>query len=228
VNLMLHLYYQQVRAIIHKDLLIEIRTRESSTAMLVFAVMTIILFNFALRLRVDSMKPLVPGILWVIIVFSGTLGLGHSMSSEQINQCIDGLLLAPCDRSVIFLGKAITNMVFMLIISLIIVPIMAVLFDESLFQVGVFISIIAGVVGYAGAGTLIATMAASTRAREVFLPILLFPLAVPLVVASVIVTSGFLDRLLFADFGSWLGVVVAFALIFWTAGILLFDFVVEA
>jgi heme exporter protein B len=225
---MLQLYYQQVRAIIHKDLLIEIRTRESSTAMLVFAVMAIVLFNFALRLRVDSMRPLVPGILWVIIVFSGTLGLGHSMSGEQINQCIDGLLLAPCDRSVIFLGKAITNMIFMLVISLIIVPIMAILFDESLMQPGVFVSILAGVIGYAGAGTLIATMAASTRAREVFLPILLFPLAVPLVVASVIVTSGFVDQLPFTDYGSWLGVVLAFAIIFWTVGVLLFDFVVEA
>lgn len=223
----MHLYIQQVRAIIHKDILIELRTRESSTAMLVFAIMAIVLFNFALRLRVDSLKPLVPGILWVVLVFAGTLGLGHSMASEQINQCIDGLLLAPCDRSVIFVGKAITNVLYTLLIALIVLPIMAALFDESLVQPGVVVTIIAGVLGYSGAGTLIATMAASTRAREIFLPILLFPLAIPLVAASVIVTGGFLDAQPLADFAPWFGVIVAFAVIFWTAGALLIEYIVE-
>jgi len=212
----MRLYLAQVRAIVHKDIVAELRTRESSTAMLVFAIMAIVLFNFALRMRVDSFKPLVPGILWVTLVFAGTLGLGHSMSNEQTNQCIDGLLMCPCDRSVIFIGKALSNVVFMLVIALVIVPLMAILFDESLVQPGVILTVI-----------LIASMAASTRAREIFLPILLFPLSIPLVVAAVIVTSGFLDRLPFADFGSWLGIVVAFAIIFWTAGGLLFDFVVE-
>jgi heme exporter protein B len=223
----MRLYLEQIGAIIHKDILTEFRTREASTAMLVFAVMTIMLFSFALRLRIDSFKPLVPGILWVTLVFTGTLGLGHSMSTEQVNQCIDGLLMSPCDRSVIFVGKALSNVLFMLLIALIIVPLMAILFDETLLQPGVLLTIVAGVLGYAGAGTLIATMAASTRAREIFLPILLFPLAIPLVVAAVIVTGGFLDHQAFADFGSWLGVVVAFAVIFWTAGGLLFDFIVE-
>lgn len=223
----MRLYLQQIRAIVHKDILTELRTRESSTAMLVFAVMTIVLFNFALRMRLDSFKPLVPGILWVTLVFAGTLGLGHSMSAEQVNQCIDGLLMSPCDRSVIFVGKALSNVLFTLIIALIIVPLMAILFDETLLQPGVLLTVAAGVIGYAGAGTLIATMAASTRAREIFLPILLFPLSIPLVVAAVIVTGGFLDQQPFADFGSWLGIVVAFAVIFWTAGLLLFDFIVE-
>ena len=221
------LYLEQIRAIVHKDVLIELRTREFSTAMLVFAVMAIVLFNFAFRLRVDTFRPLVPGVLWVILVFSGTLGLGHSMSAEQVNQCIDGLLMTPCDRSVIFAGKAISNVLFTLLIALIIVPIMAILFDEALFQLGVLLTVVVGVVGYAGAGTLIATMAASTRAREIFLPILLFPLSIPLVVAAVIVTGGFLDNQPFNDFGAWLGVVGAFAVIFWTAGMLLFDFIVE-
>jgi heme exporter protein B len=220
-------YIQQVRALIHKDILIELRTRESSTAMLVFAIMAVVLFNFALRLQVDSMKPLVPGVLWVILVFAGTLGLGHSMSNEQVNQCIDGLLLAPCDRSVIFVGKAVTNVLFTLAISLVVVPVMAILFDESLLQPGVLLTVFAGVIGYSGAGTLIATMAASTRAREIFLPILLFPLAIPLVVAAVIVTSGFLDQQPFAEFSPWLGVIGAFAVIFWTAGVLLFEYLVE-
>jgi heme exporter protein B len=224
----MRLYFEQVLAIVRKDLRIEFRTRESTTAMLVFAVMAIVMFNFALRLRVDTLKPLVPGILWVTLVFAGTLGLGRSITNEQVNQCIDGLLLAPCDRSVIFVGKAVVNVLFMLGVALILVPVMAILFDESLLQPGVALIVLAGVLGYGGAGTLIATMAASTRAREIFLPILLFPLALPLVVAAVIVTSGYLDRLAFGEFGAWLGVVGAFVVIFWTAGVLLFDFIVES
>ncbi len=221
------LFAKQVLALIRKDILQELRTRESITAMLAFAVMAIVMFNFALRLRVDSFLPLTPGVLWVTLVFAGTLGLSRSMSSEQINQCMDGLLLAPADRSVIFLGKAITTVLFTLAVSVILIPVMAILFDESLMQVGVWLVVLLGVVGYAGAGTLIATMAASTRAREVFLPILLFPLALPLLVAAVIATSGFLDQLPLSEFASWIGVEVAFLVIFWTAGTLLFEFLVE-
>jgi heme exporter protein B len=217
----------QVWALLRKDILTELRTRESITAMIVFAVMAIVMFNFALRLRVDTFRPLTPGVLWVTLVFAGTLGLSRSMSSEQINQCMDGLLLAPCDRSAIFLGKAITNVIFTLAVAALLVPLMAILFDESLLQPGVLLVVALGVIGYSGAGTLIATMAASTRAREVFLPILLFPLALPLLVAAVIATSGYLDHLPFDEFGAWIGVEAAFIVIFWTAGTLLFEFLVE-
>jgi heme exporter protein B len=217
----------QISALVRKDMLTELRTRESITAMVVFAVMAIVMFNFALRLRVDTFRPLTPGVLWVTLVFAGTLGLSRSMSSEQFNQCMDGLLLAPCDRSVIFLGKAITNVVFTLAAAAVVVPVMAILFDETLIQPGVIGVVALGVVGYSGAGTLIATMAASTRAREVFLPILLFPLALPLLVAAVIATSGYLDRQPFDEFGPWIGVEAAFIVIFWTAGVLLFEYLVE-
>ncbi|BCX02823.1 MAG: heme ABC transporter permease [Candidatus Roseilinea sp.] len=218
---------RQIAAIIRKDMLLELRTRESTTAMVVFAVMAIVMFNFALRLRVDTFRPLTPGVLWVTLVFAGTLGLSRSMSSEQINQCIDGLLLAPCDRSMIFAGKAIANAIFTLAVALLVTPIMAILFDETLMQPGVWLVVLLGVIGYAGAGTLIATMAASTRAREVFLPILLFPLALPLLVAAVIATSGFLDRLPLGEFAAWIGIELAFIVIFWTAGTLLFEYLVE-
>jgi heme exporter protein B len=158
-------WIRPVAALVRKDLLTELRTREVVTAMLVFAVMTLVMFNFALRLRAENFRVLAPGILWVTLVFAGTLGLNRSMSAEQLNQCIDGLLLAPCDRAVIFLGKAITNAAFMLIVAMVVLPVMAVLFDEAMLQPGVWLVTLLGVLGYAGAGTLIAAMAASTRAR---------------------------------------------------------------
>ncbi|HRA01380.1 MAG TPA: heme exporter protein CcmB [Thermoflexales bacterium] len=214
-------------AILRKDLLVEVRTRESFTAMLVFAVMAVVMFNFALRLRVDTLKPLVPGILWVTLVFAGTLGLSRSMLSEQLNGGFDALMLAPGDRMAVFIGKALANLVFTLAVGLFVLPVMAILFDEGLIQPGVLLTVALGAIGYSGAGTLIATMAASTRAREVFLPILLFPLVLPLVVAAVIVTAGYVDRAPFEEFGSWMGVIIAFILIFWTAGTLLFEPLVE-
>jgi len=224
----MRLALDQITAIIRKDIRLELRTREAITAMLVFAVMAIVMFNFALRLRVDTFRPLTPSVLWVTLVFAGTLGLSRSMSAEQINQCIDGLLLAPCDRSVIFAGKALTNVIFTLLVAALILPLMAILFDEALMQPGVWAVMALGVIGYAGAGTLIATMAASTRAREVFLPILLFPVALPMLVAAVIATSGFLDRLPLTEFAAWIGVQCAFIVIFWTAGMLLFEYLVES
>lgn len=220
-------WMQPVWALIRKDLVTELRTREVVTAMLVFAVMTLVMFNFALRLRAENFRVLAPGILWVTLVFAGTLGLNRSMSSEQLNQCIDGLLLAPCDRSAIFIGKAVTNVVFTLLVALVVLPVMGILFDEAIVRPGVWLVTLLGIVGYSGAGTLIATMAASTRAREVFMPILLFPLTLPLLTAAVIATSGYVDGLAFAEFGSWVGVLVAFIVMFWTAGTLLFEYLVE-
>jgi len=220
-------WIRPVAALVRKDLLTELRTREVVTAMLVFAVMTLVMFNFALRLRAENFRVLAPGILWVTLVFSGTLGLNRSMSAEQLNQCIDGLLLAPCDRAVIFVGKAITDVAFTLIVAVVVLPVMGVLFDEAMMRPGVWLVTLLGVIGYSGAGTLIAAMAASTRAREVFLPILLFPLALPLLTAAVIATSGYVDAAPFGDFGSWIGVIVAFIVMFWTAGTLLFEPLVE-
>lgn len=218
---------RQIAALVWKDLTLELRTREAITAMVVFAVMAIVMFNFALRLRVDAFRPLAPGIVWVTLVFAGTLGLSRSLSTEQVNQCLDGLLLAPYDRSAIFIGKALSNLAFSLLTAFLVLPLSAILLDEGLVQPGVWLTVVLGTAGYAGAGTLIATMAASTRAREVFLPILLFPIVLPLLVASVIATSGFLDRMLLSEFGSWIGVQVAFIVIFWTVGVLLFEYLVE-
>ncbi len=221
------LVIHSIIAIIRKDLLIELRARESLAAMIVFALMTLVMANFALRLRADSLRPLAPGILWITLVFAGTLGLSRTMFSEQLNNAIDGLLLAPHDRSVIFVSKAVTNALFMLVAALVALPVVAALFDDRMLNLGVLACVALGVVGYSGVGTLIAAIALSTRAREVFLPILLLPLALPLVVVAVISTSGFVDSVAFGEFGSWLGVLVGFIVMFWTAGIFFFDYLVE-
>lgn len=220
-------YLRRVLAIARKDALAEWRARETVTAMVVFAIMAIVMFNFALRLRVDGFRPLVPGLLWVTLVFAGTLGLGRSMSSELVNQSIDGLLLAPGDRSALFAGKALGNTLFTLILAAITLPAMAVMLDEGLLNPGILLAVGLGIVAYSGAGTLVATIAISTRAREVVLPILLLPITLPLVTAAVLSTGAFLDGGGFAEALPWLGVEAGFLVVFWSAGILLYDYVLD-
>jgi len=139
-----------------------------------------------------------------------------------------GLLLAPGDRSALFAGKALGNTLFTLILAAITLPAMAVMLDEGLLNLGILLAVGLGVVAYSGAGTLVATIAISTRAREVVLPILLLPITLPLVTAAVLSTGAFLDGGGFAEALPWLGVEVGFLIVFWSAGILLYEFVLDS
>ena len=220
-------YFNAVIALIRKDALLELRAKESISAMVLFAIMSLVMLNFGLRLRASGMRELAPSVLWIAIVFAGTLGLGRNVAGEHVTGAFDALVMAPHDPSYIFVAKACTNALHMLITGLLCLPLAAIFFDERLLNGGVVLVLIVGTLGYAGAGTLTAVLAMNTRARDVLLPILLFPLVLPLVVACVLATAGYVDRLPFADFGSWLGVGIGFAVIFWTAGVLLFEYVVE-
>ena len=220
-------YFSALIALVRKDALLELRARESLSAMLLFAVMTLVLLNFGLRLRASGMRELAPSVLWIAIVFAGTLGLGRNMAIEQASGSFEALLLAPHDSSYIFVGKALTNALHMFVTGLLCVPLVALFFDERIVHPGVLAVLAVGTLGYAGAGTLTAILAANTRARDVMLPILLFPLVLPLVVTSVLATAGYVDALPFTEFGAWLGVSAGFAVIFWVAGLLLFEYVVE-
>ena len=123
-----------VRAIVWKDLAAELRSRELLSSMLVFALLVILIFNFALELDAKARATVTGGVLWVTFAFAGTLGLNRSMATEKDRGCLDGLLLAPVDRSVIYFGKAIGNLVFMFIVEAIVLPIYSLLYNVNLFQ----------------------------------------------------------------------------------------------
>jgi heme exporter protein B len=218
--------WRAIVALVRKDLITELRTREILTATVVFSLMTVVMFSFGFRARAANVPVLAPAVLWVTVVFAGTLGLNRSMANEQINNSFDGVLLAPVDRAAVFAGKALSNALFMMVVAVLTLPITAVLFDERIVQPMVWVCVLLGAFAYAGAGTLIAMMAASTRARDVFLPILLFPLVLPMLTAAVLGTARIVDGLSFDDYGPWLGMLAAFAVMFWTAGVLVIDFVV--
>jgi hypothetical protein len=122
-------YLKAVSAIVWKDLAAELRSRELLSAMLVFALLVILIFNFAIELQPNLRSIITPGVLWVTFAFAGTLGLNRSMAVEKDRGCLDGLLLAPVDRSAIYFGKAISNLAFMLIVAIIVLPIYSVLYN---------------------------------------------------------------------------------------------------
>ena len=129
-------YLSAIQAVIWKDLTAEWRTRENLSAMLVFALLVILIFNFALDLDIQAQESLSAGVLWTTFIFAGTIGLNRSLAVEKDRGCLDGLLLAPVDRSVIYFGKAIGNLIFMLLVEIIVLPVYSFLYQVPVFKPG--------------------------------------------------------------------------------------------
>ena len=220
-------FIRATTAIIRKDLAAEWRSRELFSAMFVFALLVILIFNFALELDARARAAVTSGVLWVTFAFAGTLGLNRSMATEKDRGCLDGLLLAPVDRAAIYFGKAIGNLIFMLIVELIVLPVYSLLYNTNLFQPGLLLVVLLGSIGYVAVGTLLATMAVQTRTRDILLPILLFPLIVPILIAAVKASGGFLQGLAFSEVLNWINLLVVYDIIFIAISFMIFDFVVE-
>jgi heme exporter protein B len=220
-------FFHKVIAILYKDVITELRTKEMFSSMLVFSLMAVFIFSIALDLSAIDPIDTTPGLLWVTVAFAGTLGLNRSLAQEQENRCIDGLLLAPMDRSAIFFGKALGNFLFMSVVELVVVPVFAVLFNVPLLRGSILLVILLGTLGYAAVGTLFSTMAVNTRAREVMLPILLLPVSVPVFISAVNATGGFLAGDPLGDVASWLQLLIAYDAVIIAVSFMTFDFVVE-
>ena len=220
-------FFKAVLAIIRKDFSSEFRSRELVSAMLVFSLLMIVIFNFALELDVKVRQSVTAGVLWTTFAFAGTLGLNRSMSMEKDRGSMDGLLLAPVDRSAIYFGKALSNLAFMLLVELIILQIYSLLYNVNLFQPGLLLVILLGSIGYTSVGTLLAAMSAQTRMRDVMLPILLFPIAIPVLLASVKASNGFLNGAAFPEIRAPLNLLIAYDLIFVALPLMFFEYVVE-
>jgi heme exporter protein B len=220
-------FIRAVSAIIWKDLAAELRSRELLSAMLVFALLVILVFNFALELDAQARASVTAGVLWVTFAFAGTLGLNRSMAMEKDRGCLDGLLLAPVDRSAIYFGKAIGNLIFMLIVEAIVLPVYSVLYSVNLFNPGLLLIILLGSIGYVAVGTLLASMAVQTRTRDVLLPVLLFPLVIPILIAAVKGSTGFLQGLDLSDIRPWINLLLVYDVVFIAVAFMVFDYIVE-
>ncbi|MFN2220552.1 MAG: heme exporter protein CcmB [Anaerolineae bacterium] len=222
-------YLRKVLAIVWKDIVAELRTKEMFSAMFVFAVLVIVVFNFAFDLRVtgDRVREVAPGALWVAFTFAGILGLNRAFVAERDSGCLEGLLLAPVDHTAIYFGKMISTVLFMLVVEALMLPVFTAFFGVNLFDLGLVLIIVLGTLGFAGVGTILSAMTAQTRAREVLLPILLLPVAAPVLIAAVKATSGILDGQTMAEVALWWQLLLAFDVLFPAVAFMTFDFIVK-
>ena len=220
-------FFKAVSAVAWKDVQAEVRSRELFSAMLVFSLLVILIFNFALELDVRTRQSVTAGVLWATFAFAGTLGLNRSMSIEKDRGCLDGLLLAPVDRSAIYFGKVLSNLAFMLIVELIVLPVYSVLYNVNLFLPGLLLVILLGSIGYVSVGTLLAAMSVQTRTRDILLPILLFPVVVPVLLAAVKASSGFLNGAEMTEILPPINLLIFYDLVFTAVAFMVFDSVVE-
>jgi heme exporter protein B len=220
-------YLRTVVAVLWKDLAAELRSRELMGAMLVFALLVILIFNFALELDLRTRGTITSGVLWVTFAFAGTLGLNRSMAMEKDRGCLDGLLLAPVDRSAIFFGKALGNLAFMALVEVIVIPLYSVLYNVNLFVPGLLAVVLLGSLGYVMVGTLLASMSVQARTRDLLLPVLLFPVILPVLVAAVKASTGFLQALEMAEIWPWLNLLIVYDVIFTAVPLMVYDYVVE-
>jgi len=214
-------------AVVWKDLVAELRSREILSAMLVFALLVIFIFNFALELNIQVRAEVTSGLIWVTLTFAGTLGLNRSMAVEKDRGCLDGLLLAPVDRTAIYFGKTLANFLFMLLVAVIVLPLYSLFYNQNLFIPGLWLVVVLGSLGYVSTGTLLSSMAVQARTRDILLPILLFPVIIPVLVAAVKASSGYLEAMPLAEISPWLTLLVVYDIIFISIAFMVFDYVVE-
>ena len=220
-------FLKAVSAVVWKDLQAEFRSRELFSAMLVFSLLIILIFNFALELDIKMRQSVTAGVLWATFAFAGTLGLNRSMAIEKDRGCLDGLLLAPVDRSAIYFGKVISNLAFMLIVELIVLPVYSVLYSINLFQPGLLLVVLLGSIGYVSVGTLLSAMSVQTRTRDILLPILLFPVVIPVILAAVKASGGIIAGDEWSEILMPLNLLIAYDIIFTAVAFMVFDSVVE-
>jgi len=220
-------YLRAIGAIVRKDLTAELRSRELLGGMLVFSLLLILIFNFALELDARARQTVTAGVLWSTFAFAGTLGLNRSMALEVDRGCLDGLLLAPVDRSALFFGKAAGNLVFMMIVETVVLPAYSVLYNVNLLLPGLLGVVLLGSIGYVVVGTLLSSMAVQARTRDILLPLLLFPVVLPVVVAAVKATGGLLEGVLAEEMRGWINLLIAYDVIFTAVAFMTFDFIVE-
>lgn len=218
-------FFDRLLALYWKDVLSELRAREIVNSSLVFALIVLVLFNFAFDLRVERVEAVAPGVLWVTFTFAGVLTLGRAFTREHDRGTLEGLLLAPVERGALYLAKLLANITFMGIVELVTLPAFVGLFNLELDWALALATVVLGTLGFATVGTLLAAIAANTRAREIMLPLLLFPLVVPVLIAAVKATGQALGG---ADDGHpWLGLLAAFDAMFLAIALLVFDVVIE-
>lgn len=216
-------------ALLRKDLLIEWRTRARLNAIIFFALATLLMFSFALGPDTKLLEKNAGGYFWLAILFASVLALGESFRVESENACMDGIRLAPADARAIFLSKAVGNTLLLTALGVLLVPVMVALYGVSIVTsvVDLGLILLLGSLALSAPGTVYAAISSNARARDVLLPLLLFPLVIPALLSAAKATTLVLQGDPMNQFGSWAGLLGGFNLIYWGVGFLLFPRIIE-
>ena len=222
-------FYQVTKAILMKDIKTELRSREFLGNTFMFALLVIIIFNFAFKLTPVNTPELASGILWIAFLFSGTLGLGRSFQVEKENECIQGLALTPVDRTAIYWAKTAGNMIFLAAIQIIIIPVFIILYNHNVMEhpLEMIAVILLGDFGFMALGTIVAAMSVNLKARELLLPVLLLPLLIPLIIFAASATSALIHTGNLDLFYSRAKLMAAFDILFFVVSSLVFEYIVD-
>lgn len=217
-------------AVLRKDLTVERRAKEGANALAFFAILLLFLFYFALGPDGERIRAALPGLWWLAFILAGLLGLGRAFALERDDDCLDALILAPADKGAVYLGKVAGTTALMLVMEAAFVVATGVFYNLDVWAAvpGLLLVAAAGTVGFVAVGTLFGAMTAHLRAREVLLPVLLLPLAVPVLLAAVELTQLTLAGAGWVRTAPWWQLLLGFDIVFVVAGLLTFEFVLEA
>jgi heme exporter protein B len=220
-----------------KDLRAEFRTKQMLNSMMIFALLVIVIFSYAfgneamLEVKVLNIKVvdlLAPGILWIAFTFAGMLGLSRSFASEKEEGCLEGLKLCPVDRSEIYNGKVISNAVLMLLMEITTIPIFIVLFSYDVKNIpGLIVVVLLGTFGFIVVGTLLSALSVNTRTREILLPVILFPVLLPVIISAVNATGKILTGTPISEITSEVLLLAVYDVIFFIIAQLVFEYTIE-
>jgi heme exporter protein B len=222
-------FLSQIFLLLGKDLLLELRRRESLLTMFFFGTLLLFVFHFSFDLVPERVTEMAPALLWLAFLFTGTLGLAQLFEAERGNHCLEALLLSPMDRGALFLAKTAFNLILMVLVEIVVIPLFWILFNLRSWDVipNLFLVTLLGTVGFCVLGTLLSAVTLKARARELLLPLVLFPLMIPVILGTIrcmetILRAGDLGEAL-----PWLRLLIGFDVIFLTVGVLIFDWVIE-
>jgi len=223
------IFLQQVLALLAKDLKTEWRTREIFTSMFVFAVLVVVVFNFAIGADAELIRQVASGVIWIALSFASVLGLQRTGQMESEENSLQGILLALHDHSALFIAKMLVQVLYLLVLVMCILPLCAIWFriDFTACIGGLCIAFILGILGLSVVGTLFGMIALHTRACEIMLPMLFLPVSVPLIIAAVQATAQLINGKSMRDTADYLVMIGIFDAIFFFLALIVFDYIVE-
>ncbi len=217
----------QAGAIVWKDAVAELRTRDIVLSVAVFAILVIVVFNFAFQPGPQGIGAVAPGAFWVAVIFAGTLGMNRAFVLEKERGTLAGLLLCPLPREAIFAGKMTASFLFMLVVEAAVVPAFGIFLDLPLFLPGLVPILLLATLGFAAVGTLFSAVAASSRSRELMLPVLLLPVLVPVLLSAVGASAAVFAGKPFAEYCTWVQILVGFDVVYVVLSAWVFEYAVQ-